>query len=252
MLDHSSRSFRKIALAAAGASTVLVLAACSGGGGTGSGPETQTPRGQETVTVTEAPSETAQTTTTSSADHSAGPQTSSVTARGSSQAPDNVVGDNPVNSRIGGTEPGKGSPVPIEVAASGSQLSNGGFDEAWIEFLDDGANGLLRFPMIDGLATVRVNLKFKANSMSSCQATMEVYDADGYESLAASSRVHALDGNSCNIQAGPAFSTGDSQAEFSEPGEYYIVVQAQQADHDPIRLAQKVLITSGELSDGRG
>ena len=225
-----------------------MLAACSGGGGTGSGPETQAPQVQETVTITEAPSETTQPTSTSSA----GPRTSSATARASSQAPDNVVGDNPVNFRIGGTEPGKGSPASIQVTASGSQLSNGGFDEAWIEFLDDGANGLLRFPMVDGLATVRVNLKFKANSMSSCQATMEVYDADGYESLAASSRVHALDGNSCNIQAGPAFSTGDSQAEFSEPGEYYIVVQAQQADHEPIRLAQKVLITSGEISGSRG
>lgn len=251
MLDHSSRSFRKITLAAAGASTAFALVACSGVGGTGSGPDTQTPQVQETVTVTETPSESTSATPTSSTQSSA-PTSERESSPAPIQAPGTVIGDDAANFRLGATTPGDGKPKDVQVEASARQKDASGFDEARMEILDRDSNGVLRFPLSDGSARVMVNFEFEAATDVNCAVDMEVYDAEGHETLSASTRLESFGDNECSITATGGFKTGDSYAEFSEPGEYYIVIQAQQADHEPIRLAQKVLITSGEISGSRG
>lgn len=245
MLNHSSRSFRKIALAAAGASAALMLVACSGGGATGSAPAPQA-----TVTVTETPSEPSSTTPTSSSTQSSASTVETELSSGSAHAPDAVIGDNAANFRLGAATPGDGTSEDVEVEASARQKNASGFNEAWIEILDRDSNGLLRFPLSDGSATVMVNFRFKADTDVNCAVDLEVYDATGHETLGAATHLESSGDNECSILATGAIKTGDAFAEFSEPGEYYIVVQAQQADHDPIRLAQKILITSGEISDG--
>ena len=168
------------------------------------------------------------------------------------QAPGTVIGDDAANFRLGTTTPGDGKPKDVQVEASARQKDTSGFDEARMEILDRDSNGVLRFPLSDGSARVMVNFEFEAATDVNCAVDMEVYDAEGHETLSASTRLESFGDNECSITATGGFKTGDSYAEFSEPGEYYIVIQAQQADHEPIRLAQKVLITSGEISGSRG
>lgn len=248
-MNSHTRTPGKMITAATSASMLLLLAACAGfGQQTGEVPTQAPVTITETATPTEAESEAE--TTEYEAESETAEDSTSASYSDDEDVPASVVGDDPNLFRLGTTEPGPGTAENITIEATSKQENAGGFKDAFVTVLKNQANGVLQYPMIDGAATVYLNMKFPNQTVETCQASIEVYDADGKETNRADTHFERKGDNKCHIGGGNSVHTGMAYAEFTQLGEYYIVVEAQQADYEPIRIAQKVLVTAG--SDARG
>lgn len=246
MYFHESHGFRRIALLATGVSASLLLAACGG-----AAEETPpAPQQQAAPTVTESTIAPATSTSATTPTQPSVSPSASATPSDRRQVPSSVMGGDASNFRLGGTEPGSGTPKDVLVEASGRMLQNGGFTEAWMRIPSDGANGVLQFPLVDGTAEVQLHWRFEGNTQATCESGVEVYDSNGDASLFADAWARFDEGRPCLVESTGMFMFGEAAAEFTEPGEYYIVVHGGQSDYDQIRIAQKVLITSGEVGHG--